>query len=291
MKKLTKFLCGSVALLPIFISSALADDLSIEGESIIADNDSVYNTIYIGQTTTDPDAISEFIVNEGVSITTQYIKMANTAESNGSAKLIVKGEVNFSGGWGNFAVRADDNAPGNAANVYIEIGENASLAAGEWFNINGNSQGSPTFTSVDDFTGTLVKWNLSEDGSSGTIYGNNQNCSFSSWLVLDFTKVDLNAGSRGGSTLAQAYPASAEEPGGTMRSDGNTTAYALINGEYYQLAIGGETVIGDITIDLSRLGWDVQDFTYSYRVAVPEPSTYAALFGVLALALAIYRKK
>lgn len=44
-------------------------------------------------------------------------------------------------------------------------------------------------------------------------------------------------------------------------------------------------------MDISELSWGVHDFTYSYSVAVPEPATFAALFGALALVMASYKKR
>ena len=286
-------ICGVAALMSSALLPLFAADLNIEGESIVAEDGASYDYIYIGQTTTDPDALSAFIVNEGVSVSVgQTLKVANTADSAGRVDLIVKGEIVSSAGYNNFAVRADDDSSGNAANVYIEIGENASLNGGTWFNINGNNVGTHEFTSVDDFTGTLVKWDLAEDGSSGIIYGNNQNCSFAAYLVLDFTNVDLSAGSSGGSMLAQSYRPDQAEPGGSLRSDGGTEVYALIDGDYIKLTLNGETVIGDLTIELSNLGWGEQELSYTFSVAaVPEPAAYAAAFGALALAFAAYRRR
>ena len=206
--------------------------------------------------------------------------MANSADSAGLAKLIVNGSMGNFGIGGSLMVKNPENA--NTANAYIEIGENASFAAGRVFYIKGTDYGDPSFTSVDDFTGTVVKWNLAEDGSSGMISANGVSA-FECYLVLDFSNVDLSAGASASSTIAKV------DDGGIY---GDYIIYAFINDSYVELNKGGETVIGDVTIDLSSFVTASSELSYSFSVAaVPEPATCAAVFGALALAFAAYRRR
>lgn len=106
---------------------------------------------------------------------------------------------------------------------------------------------------------------------------------FECYLVLDFSNVDLSAGASASSTIAKV------DDGGIY---GDYIVYAFINDSYVELNKGGETVIGDVTIDLSSFVTASSELSYSFSVAaVPEPATCAAVFGALALAFAAYRRR
>lgn len=113
-KKLLKFAAVLLASAPLF-----AADLSVEGETVVADAPEGYGNITIGQTNTDPDAVSELIINEDYSSNCVSIEMANSADSAGLAKLIVNGSMGNFGIGGSLMVKNPENA--NTANAYIEL--------------------------------------------------------------------------------------------------------------------------------------------------------------------------
>lgn len=189
----------------------------------------------------------------------------------------------------------------NDANALFEIGADSNIDLGfwEWFVVNSTTENS--YVSNDEFTGIVWKFDVGSDGSTGSISTlkseGTQNSQIQGMKLFDFSDFDTSKSVEFTQELFNM---------GTWSSfNSNSTWMALIDGEQCELAYNGtvtiETEDGTYVITLtehSSLEEDPEyenrrwlDYEFSFASNVPEPSTYAAIFGALALGLAAYRRR
>jgi len=137
--------------------------------------------------------------------------------------------------------------------------------------ISDSSIGTLTFSSTLDTTGATVSLKL--NSTNGT-----------------FDALSANGVTLGNATLSLTELGSGTLTiGSTFKIVDNTSA-SSISGTFSGLAEGGTVTVGSNTFTISYIGGTGNDITLTTS-AIPEPATYAAAFGALALAGAVWNRR
>lgn len=184
----------------------------------------------------------------------------------------------------------------NDANALFEIGSNSHINIGMWEIFYVHSTTTNSYVSNDEFTGIVWKFDVGSDGSTGSfgLFGQpgNNNCEFQGMKLFDFSDFDTSKSVVYSQELfnMSLYPS----------FNVNSNWIALIDGVQHELTYNGtvtiETEDGTYVITLTEHESRPEerkwlDYEFSFTSNVPEPSTCAAIFGALALALAAYRRR
>ncbi len=147
------------------------------------------------------------------------------------------------------------------------LASGSTLAAG----VNTSTIGSLTFSSTLDVTAATVSLKL--NSTSGT---------FDSFIANGLTL--------GGATLSLVDLGSGVWTGASSFTILNNTSGSSVSGTFFGLAEGASLTLGSNNFTVSYLGGTGNDITLTVS-AVPEPSTYAALFGTLVLGVAVTQRR
>lgn len=184
------------------------------------------------------------------------------------------------------------------ANALFEIGSNSQINFGMWEFFGAYSATENSYTSNDDFTGIVWKFDMAEDGSTGYIsnksHGGFQNSQIQGLKLFDFTDFDTSK--------SVEYTQEIFNLGFYSSFNGNSSWAALIAGTQYDLQYNGtvtiETDEGIFEITLTESSSNEAgeehrkvEYSLSFSSNVPEPATYAAVLGALALGFAVYRRR
>ena len=190
----------------------------------------------------------------------------------------------------------------NDANALFEIGSNSHINIGMWEFFFVYSTTTNSYVSNDEFTGIVWKFDVGSDGSTGSFglfsgQPGNNNCQIQGMKLFDFSDFDTSKSVEYSQELFHMT---------TWASfNDNSNWIALIDGVQYELTYNGtvtiETEDGTYVITLTEHSMFEEDpeyderrwldYEFSFTSNVPEPSTCAAIFGALALALAAYRRR
>ena len=190
----------------------------------------------------------------------------------------------------------------NDANALFEIGSNSHINIGMWEYFYVYSTTTNSYVSNDEFTGIVWKFDVGSDGSTGSFglfsgQPGNNNCRIQGMKLFDFSDFDTSKSVEYSQELFHMT---------TWASfNDNSNWIALIDGVQYELTYNGTVTIdtedGTYVISLtehSSLEEDPEyedrrwlDYEFSFTSNVPEPATYAAVLGALALGFAVYRRR
>ncbi len=196
----------------------------------------------------------------------------------------------------------EDPSITNDANVLFDIGANSAINFGYWLWVQIRGSNVNYYADNEDFGGTILKFNVGADGSTGYIStnlsGGSQNSQIEGMKLFDFTDFDYTKNQKATVEIFKA--------GTWSNFNGNSEWVAFIDGEFVDLTYNGtttyESINGIYLISLKEQSsleenakyengrWVTYDleFITSY---VPEPSTWAAIFGVVTLAFVMYRRR
>lgn len=182
------------------------------------------------------------------------------------------------------------------ANALFEIGSNSQINFEMWEFFKALSTTENSYTSNEEFTGIVWKFDMAEDGSTGYIsnkrHGGFQNSQIQGLKLFDFTDFDTSK--------SVEYTQEIFNLGFWSSFNGNSSWAALIAGTQYDLQYNGtvtiETDEGIFEITLTEssseeAGFRKLEYSLSFSSNVPEPATYAAVLGALALGFAVYRRR
>ena len=147
------------------------------------------------------------------------------------------------------------------------LASGSTLAAG----VNASTIGSLTFTSTLDVTAATVSLKL--NSTSGT---------FDSFIANGLTL--------GGATLSLVDLGSGVWTGASSFTILNNTSGNSVSGTFFGLTEGASLTVGSNNFTVSYLGGTGNDITLTVS-AVPEPATYAALFGTLVLGVTVMHRR
>ncbi len=182
------------------------------------------------------------------------------------------------------------------ANALFEIGSNSHINIGMWEIFYVHSKTTNSYVSNDEFTGIVWKFDVGSDGSTGSfgLFGQpgNNNCEFQGMKLFDFSDFDTSKSVEYSQELfnMSLYPS----------FNVNSNWIALIDGVQHELTYNGTVTIdtedGTYVITLTEHESRPEerkwlDYEFSFTSNVPEPATYAAVFGALALGFAVYRRR
>lgn len=184
------------------------------------------------------------------------------------------------------------------ANALFEIGSNSEINFGPWEFFGAFSATENSYTSNEEFTGIVWKFDMAEDGSTGYIsnklYDGFQNSQVKGLRLFNFTDFDTSK--------SVEYTQDIFNLGVWSSFNGNSSWAALIAGTQYDLQYNGtvtiETDEGVFEITLTESSSEEPgeehrkvEYSLSFSSNVPEPATYAAVLGALALGFAVYRRR
>lgn len=184
------------------------------------------------------------------------------------------------------------------ANALFEIGSNSQINFGRWEFFGAFSATENSYTSNEEFTGIVWKFDMAEDGSTGYIsnksYDGLQNSQIQGLKLFDFTDFDTSK--------SVEYTQEIFNLGLYSSFNNNSSWAALIAGTQYDLQYNGTVTIEtdegifEITLTESSSEGSGEDhrkleYSLSFSSNVPEPATYAAVLGALALGFAVYRRR
>ena len=147
------------------------------------------------------------------------------------------------------------------------LASGAILAAG----VDSSTIGALTFSSTLDVTAATVSLKL--NSTSGT---------FDSFVANGLTL--------GGATLSLVDLGSGVWTGASSFTILNNTSGSSVSGTFFGLAEGASLTVGGNNFTVSYLGGTGNDITLTVS-SVPEPATYAALFGTLVLGVALMNRR
>ncbi len=188
------------------------------------------------------------------------------------------------------------------ANALFEIGSNSQINFEMWEFFNALSATENSYTSNEEFTGIVWKFDMAEDGSTGYIsnkrHGGFQNSQIQGLKLFDFTDFDTSK--------SVEHTQEIFNLGFWSSFNNNSSWEALIAGTRYDLQYNGtvtiETDEGIFEITLTESDTNTSpneeegdfrklEYSLSFSSNVPEPATYAAVLGALALGFAVYRRR
>ena len=147
-----------------------------------------------------------------------------------------------------------------------------------------------TVSSDGTVYGAAVQWNSNSDGSFNKITASAQDMNLTGMaVVLDFSEALAN-GVKEGSASLLSYASSG-------KYSSSNSFYFTLDGRNYVECVAGTGNVNDYTYNLDGVMLDFERTTVdgvttlNLVYSVPEPSTYAAVFGALALGFAMYRRR
>lgn len=197
--------------------------------------------------------------------------------------------------------KGDDESAPNDANALFDIGADSAINLGMWTWFTANSATVNSYTSNEDFSGVVWKFNVGEGGQTGyfstALSGGAQNSGIQGLKLFDFTNFDTSASK----TVTQEI----FKAGTWSNFNENSEWGAIIEDSWVDLTYNATTTFeganGIYNITLTEYDSFNSDkyadsrwveYTLEFTsFAVPEPSAYAAVFGALALGFAMYRRR
>lgn len=199
-------------------------------------------------------------------------------------------------------INAGDETAPNDANALFDIGADSAINLGFWTWFQVKSTTVNSYSSDEDFSGIVWKFNVGESGQTGYIStnlsGGSQNSQIQGLKLFDFTDFDTS--------VSRTVTEEIFKAGTWSNFNANSEWGALIEDSWVDLTYNGTTTfegangIYNITLteydsfksDKYKNGrWVEYKLEFTSFNPIPEPSAYAAVFGALALAFAIYRRR
>lgn len=199
-------------------------------------------------------------------------------------------------------INAGDETAANDANALFEIGADSAINLGFWTWFQAKSAGVNGYSSNEDFSGVVWKFNVGESGQTGymttNLSGGSQNSQIQGLKLFDFENFDTSVSKTVTQEIFKA---------GTWSSfNSNSEWAAMIEGAWVDLTYNSTTTFeganGIYNITLTEYDsfrsdkyensrWVEYTLEFTSFNPIPEPSTYAAVFGALALGFAMYRRR
>ena len=197
---------------------------------------------------------------------------------------------------------SSEESAANDANALFEIGADSAINLGMWTWFETKSAGVNSYSSNEEFSGVVWKFNVGESGQTGylstNLSGGTQNSQIQGLKLFDFENFDTSVSK----TITQEI-----FKAGTWSSFNNNSEWAaMIEGAWVDLTYNSTTTFeganGIYNITLREYDsfnsdkyedsrWVEYTLEFTSFNPIPEPSTYAAIFGALALGFAMYRRR